>query len=561
MRTKNNLSRTLRGRVAMTVIVALLTIFALPTTALAATFTEDGLNYEVTSESPYEVEVDRNSSASGTLTIPATVTHDAIVYSVTSIGNKAFWYCTSLTSVTIPASVTSIGQDAFRDCTGLTSVTIPASVTSIGQGAFLGCEGLTSVNIPASVTSIGQDAFRSCTGLTSVTIPNSVTSIGQGAFFGCSGLTSVTIGNSVTSIGQEVFRGCSGLTSVTIPNSVTSIDQNAFLGCKGLTSVNIPASVTSIGEGAFFNCTGLTSVTIGNSVTSIGQDAFYNCSHLTSVTIYAPNPPVIGSNAFHSNPSDRMFYVFESSKSAYESAWSAYNTNLGNFHSISDVTLSDLTVNANPQKTGEYWCTYYHPLANVKIKTSGVTIYKAVLNSDSTQVAVIAVSGNNVIKGGQAVMLKTTSNSPLSMELTPEVPTGYYNGNDLKGGNAVPAGYDAYTLGKSGIPGYYTMGFYRYIGTTLDPNKAHLEILSDMGTSGTGGDSPVGPAVPGTPSREFIDIVFDASDGDGDATRLKEEIIKNKEIKSEWYTLSGARMSSVPTKKGVYIYQGKRVIR
>jgi hypothetical protein len=65
----------------------------------------------------------------------------------TRIGNCAFAYCTSLTSVTIPNSVTSIGCEAFDCCTSLTSVTIPNSVTRIGYGAFLGCETLTSVTI------------------------------------------------------------------------------------------------------------------------------------------------------------------------------------------------------------------------------------------------------------------------------------------------------------------------------------------------------------------------------------------------------------------------------
>ena len=62
---------------------------------------------------------------------------------VTSIGYYAFSYCSSLTSVTIPASVTSIGYYAFSYCSSLTSIVIPSSVTSIGSYAFYACQNLT----------------------------------------------------------------------------------------------------------------------------------------------------------------------------------------------------------------------------------------------------------------------------------------------------------------------------------------------------------------------------------------------------------------------------------
>ena len=278
----------------------------------------------------------RYSNLTGALTIPSSVTYNGTTYTVTSIGNDAFYYCSGLTSVTIPNSVTSIGNDAFNICSGLTSVTIPNSVTSIGSGAFYGCTGLTStiytgtiaqwcnisfwgssanplycshsltisgsevtnLVIPNGVTEIKQYAFCGCSGLTSVTIPNSVTSIGDVAFRGCTGLTSVTIGNSVTSIGIGAFYDCTGLTSVIIPNSVTSIGTQAFEGCSGLTSVTIPNSVTSIGSSAFSGCTSLTSVTIPNSVTWIGSSAFYNCTGLTSVIIPS-SVTLIGNNAFY----------------------------------------------------------------------------------------------------------------------------------------------------------------------------------------------------------------------------------------------------------------------
>ena len=112
----------------------------------------------------------------GSVTIPEKITYNGVEYSVTNIGDRAFYDCSGLT---FPNSVTSIGNNAFQYCGGLTSVTIPNSVRSIGEKAFWHCYGLTSVTISNSVTSIGDQVFAECEGLTSITIPNSVTSIGR----------------------------------------------------------------------------------------------------------------------------------------------------------------------------------------------------------------------------------------------------------------------------------------------------------------------------------------------------------------------------------------------
>ena len=202
-------------------------------------YINNGTELEVTFRGSSYNDYDYSNKYQGNVAIPEEVTYMNRTRKVMSIGTLAFYYCSGLTSVTIPNSVTSIGESVFSRCSGLTSVTIPNSVTSIGGGAFSECSGLTSITIPNSVTSIGDYAFSSCSGLTSVTIPNSVTSIGWNAFFGCSGITSITIPNSVTSIGNYAFSGCSGLTSITIPNSVTSIGYNAFDGVDFPTVVSL----------------------------------------------------------------------------------------------------------------------------------------------------------------------------------------------------------------------------------------------------------------------------------------------------------------------------------
>ena len=275
---------------------------------------------------------------SGAVNIPSTI--DGLP--VTSIGDEAFYNCTSLTSVTIPDSVTRIGDSAFEDCDSLTAITVDANNSTYASlDGILFDKSLStlvecptgkagSYTIPNSVTRIGDSAFYDCD-LTSVTIPNSVTRIGDYAFNGC-GLTSVTIGKGVTSIGNGAFSECGSLTSVTIPNSVTRIGNGAFYNCRSLTSITIPDSVTGIGDSAFEDCTSLTAITVDannstyasldgilfdkslstlvecptgkagsytipNSVTRIGDSAFYDCD-LTSVTI--PNSVTrIGDYAFN----------------------------------------------------------------------------------------------------------------------------------------------------------------------------------------------------------------------------------------------------------------------
>ncbi len=363
MRTILTSARAWRG-------VAALLLFVVSAAANAYDFEAvngDGatIYYNIVSSSERTCEVTYGGTStssrlySGSVNIPEAVTYNETTYSVTGIGRYAFYYCGSITAVTIPNSVTTIGYDSFSNCTSLKRVDIPNGVTTIDGYAFYKCTSLTSVTIGEGVTTIGGSAFEGCTGLTgTLTIPNSVTSIGSEAFaqctkltefdvaegneyycsvdgvlftkdmtellqfpasssleyydipygvesidnyafYKCSNLTQISIPNSVTSIGYSAFENCTGLTGeLVIPEGVTTIASGAFYNCSGLTGeLVIPEGVTTIASGAFYGCSGLTNVTIPNSVTSIGSDAFYGCSGLTNLTI--PNSvKTIGDQAF-----------------------------------------------------------------------------------------------------------------------------------------------------------------------------------------------------------------------------------------------------------------------
>ena len=151
-------------------LLCFLILLMMPLASMAYDFEVGGIYYKFTDNSSvavtYEVEPtwdsDYPAPYSGTITIPSTVNYNDKSYTVTSIGDSAFWFCSGLTSIDIPEGVTSIGDGTFARCSGLTSIDIPEGVTSIGDFTFGDCSGLTSITIPEGVTSIGEYAFGGC---------------------------------------------------------------------------------------------------------------------------------------------------------------------------------------------------------------------------------------------------------------------------------------------------------------------------------------------------------------------------------------------------------------
>ena len=387
------------------------------------------LYYKITSDSTVKITYpnkkpnnniyyDGYTKPMNNLDIPSTVVNDGITYTVTSIGNNAFFQCSDLTSVTIPEPVTTIESYAFCGCGGLTTINIPKSITTIEEAAFYGCSSVSSLTIPELVTSIGSNAFYGCSGLTVIKIPNSVISIGSGAFSGCSGLKSMTLPfigdkpytssdkyqypfgyifgtdsytggketmqfninikkntttNSIYCIpkalkeiiitGSEyipysAFYNCGNLTSVTLPNTVTNIGRLAFCNCSKLASITIPNSVTHIGSSAFQYCSGLTSVCIGYSVTEIEENAFSGCDFIETLTF---NSNAVGSH-FSGNTSLKSVIVGDSVTSIDANAFSGCS-------GLLSITISDSIVNI-----GEYAFNGCSSLTTIDIPNSVTSI-------------------------------------------------------------------------------------------------------------------------------------------------------------------------------------------
>ena len=241
-------------------------------------------------------------SALTTITLPTTLT---------SIGESAFHYCKSLSTITNLSSLTSltsIGNLAFYNC-GFTTLTLPNSVTSINYCAFFGCDKLQTLTLPTSLTSIGENAFYECIKLKSITNLSSLTSLtslGAYAFYNCFALTTLTLPASLTSISESAFYGCENLESLTLPPFLTSISESAFSGCTALESLILPPTLESIGNSAFSSCTSLESLTLPDNLTSISNSAFSDCTALKSITLPA-SLNTIGDEAFKNCPVENLY--------------------------------------------------------------------------------------------------------------------------------------------------------------------------------------------------------------------------------------------------------------
>jgi len=331
----------------------LLALLATANMALAYNFEEGSIYYNISgSTATVTYATTDYNSYSGDVVIPETVTHDDVTYTVTKIGDYAFYNCTGLTSVEIPLTVTAIGTinqpgRSFANCTSLTSIVIPDNVGFIGILTFSGCSGLKNVTIGKSISKLKMNksgrpyyAFQDCNSITSLTwnavycadngnmgtaniehvvigpevtmvpdnfvkeskitevaIPNSLGKIGSSAFLNCYDLENVTLGESLTTIGSSAFQSC-GIERIDIPNSVISIGNGAFSGCNNMSKVTIGNSVTTIGDEAFRGCIGIEEITIPNSVTSIGNSAFKKCYSLSEVAI-GNAVTTIGEQAFY----------------------------------------------------------------------------------------------------------------------------------------------------------------------------------------------------------------------------------------------------------------------
>ena len=204
-----------------------------------------------------------------------------------------------------------IGENAFYNCTGLKSIKLPASLRKIGDAAFVGCSGLTTFDFPTI-----QEKYNFLTLYT-------------GIFTGCTSLVNFTVNGSKDGIIDDMLRVIDGVLFSTWSNSNGKLSSLVAYPAKHGSIYTVPEGTRVIAPYAFC-MTEISEVTLPASLGEIWGNAFTYCDKLTKVTTQATIPAYIpvnfssstGGDAFDANtaasatlyvPSDGMKEIYQTS--------------------------------------------------------------------------------------------------------------------------------------------------------------------------------------------------------------------------------------------------------
>ena len=358
---------------------------------------------------------------------------------------------------------------------------------------------------------------------------------------------------------RSVFRGCSKLTSLdlrTFDTSQVTDMTEMFQSCTSLKQLDIRTwnteNVTTI-QDLFTNCTSLTTLNLSNFNTRKVRwpwRLFSGCTNLTTIIV----GPDWSTDAFYSSKEmfkDCTSLVGQDGTKVGTTIDATYaHTGTGGY--LTGLTRS-LTANA---ANGKRWTTFYVDNAGYTIdEGEEACAYTATYNGGAGTLTLhkLGTDGRNIPANTAVIVVASGNNAQVNMTVDNTL-------DDFDGENALH-GVDIDTptstiLTNFGDGMLYVLGnknshfgFHRYEGSTMAAHKAFV-LINDSNEA----------------IARSLTMVFD-----DDATSIKTVLDKGfldepsdraerMVNDSNWYTVDGRKLQGKPTKSGLYMNNGHKVV-
>lgn len=200
----------------LTILICAISIICPALDVAASPTMIDGIYYELCPEDSHATVTFGDNSYDGRYTIPATVTHNGKTYTVTEIGERAFYDNRNITAVHLPETIVSIGDNAFGWCLNLRELNFPAALRKIGKASFA------YVAIPELI------------------VPEGITEIPQKAFMGLEAKR-IVLPSNLKTIGEDGLKGCSKIKELILPETLEDVYSGGLTDLSQLQSIHIPS--------------------------------------------------------------------------------------------------------------------------------------------------------------------------------------------------------------------------------------------------------------------------------------------------------------------------------
>lgn len=264
-------------------------------------------------------KIDKNAFANAKIPKHISITN------IQELGDSAF-LSTPLESIVLSDKLEKINNGTFA-YSNLETIKGGQKINNIGTKAFYYCSHLKEINMPATLTSIAQQAFANDSSLTAISLPDAIRTIGKKAF-SKSGIKELNLG-IFGDFRNDIIDGCYNIKAIYVSNNndkysckegvLFSKDQKQILSypaAKDNTNYDIDNGVEEIADSAFWGARKLVTLTISESVSTIGKNAFGN-SGISEVKILPSIPPKVRENTLGLDQSAVCLYVSEKDYSTY----------------------------------------------------------------------------------------------------------------------------------------------------------------------------------------------------------------------------------------------------